>query len=259
MSFERKLNLNKNIISFIFTSFFSLLIFFSNESIYVSKVEHFFLDIYATISYPKEWYQDIFIIKQENALLTQKIVQLSLLNSKLENYKYENEKLRGMLKFKESFSSLSLVPCNIVNNDYTVYTNSCIVNAGINNGIEPNLPVVDIHGYLIGKTVEISDNNTKVQLINDNNFSVSVKIRDGFLAQFKPIGGRLGELDGVLKTCKINKDDIIYTSGISEIYPPDIPLARVVDYHSDNKEMFQNVHVELLVDLGNLYYVFIIQ
>ena len=91
MSFERKLNLNKNIISFIFTSFFSLFIFFSNESVYVSKVESFFLDTYAYISYPKKWYQDIFTIKEENALLSQKIVQLSLLNSELNNYKYENE------------------------------------------------------------------------------------------------------------------------------------------------------------------------
>ncbi|MBI65234.1 MAG: rod shape-determining protein MreC [Candidatus Marinimicrobia bacterium] len=259
MSFERKLNLNKNIISFIFTSFFSLFIFFSNESVYVSKVESFFLDTYAYISYPKKWYQDIFTIKEENSLLSQKIVQLSLLNSELSNYKYENEKLKEMLEFKKSSNPLSLVPCNIVNNDYTIYTNSCIVNSGYDDGIESNLPVIDMYGNLIGKTVESSKKNTKVQLINDNNFSVSVKIRDGFLAQFNSTGDKFGELDGVLKTCKIKKGDIIYTSGISKIYPPDIPLAKVVDYSVDNKKMFQNVDVELLVDLRNLYYVFIIQ
>ena len=57
---------------------------------------------------PKKWYQDIFTIKEENALLSQKIVQLSLLNSELSNYKYENEKLREMLEFKKSSNPLSL-------------------------------------------------------------------------------------------------------------------------------------------------------
>ena len=91
-----------------------------------------------------------------------------------------------------------------------------------------------------------------------NNFSVSAKVGES-IAQFKPTFGRFGILEGLLKTASINKDDIIYTSGISEIYPSDIPIAKVVSFTKNNTSMFQKVDVEILVDLNNLYYVFIIQ
>ena len=53
--------------------------------------------------------------------------------------------------------------------------------------------------------------------------------------------------------------DILYTSGISEIYPPDIPVARVISNVKNKNKLFQDVGVEILTDINNLYYVFVIQ
>ena len=197
-------------------------------------------------------------MKEENIVLSQKLVQLSLLNSKLENYKQENENLREMLKFKESYKHLSLLPANIVNNNFSLYAKSAIINVGKVNQIKNNLSVIDENGNLVGKTIRIGEKNSKIQLLSDNNFSVSVKIGKS-IAQFKPTLGKYGMLEGVLKTASINKGDIIYTSGISEIYPSDIPIAKVVSFTKNNTNMFQKVDAEILVDLNNLYYVFVIQ
>ena len=68
-----------------------------------------------------------------------------------------------------------------------------------------------------------------------------------------------GILEEVRKTSYIQKGDIAYTSGISEIYPSDIPIAKVISFTKNNTSMFQKVDVEILVDLNNLYYVFVIQ
>ena len=195
MSFDRKLNINKNIISIILTSFFSFIIFFSNESIYVKKVERLIIDIYSTLSYPTTWYGNILSIKEENSVLSQKIVQISLMNAKLENYKIENDNLRNMLKFKESYKYLSLLPANIVNNHYSISSKSCIINAGSNEKINNNLAVIDMYGNLMGKIISTAENNSKVQLLTDNNFSVSIKLNDNSLAQFKPTHGRYGILE----------------------------------------------------------------
>ena len=90
-----------------------------------------------------------------------------------------------------------------------------------------NQPVIDMHG-LIGKTIKVGDSASKVQLITDKNFAVSVKVgKEMSLAIFKPTFGKYGYLEGVLKTLELNVGEIIYTSGVSEIYPSDIPVAKI--------------------------------
>ena len=58
---------------------------------------------------------------------------------------------------------------------------------------------------------------------------------------------------------KLKKNDIIYSSGLGEIYPPDIPVCKILEISSDSDKPYQNVIVEILADLTNLNYVFVIQ
>ena len=53
--------------------------------------------------------------------------------------------------------------------------------------------------------------------------------------------------------------EIAYTSGISEIYPADIPVAKIISVNKNNNKPFQDVVVEILSNINNLNYVFIIQ
>ena len=250
--------LNKNIISLILTSFFSLIVFFSNDSIYVKKVEQKIIDFISIISKPKFWYNEILTIKEENQLLKQRLIQLQLLNSKYDNYRIENDFLRKMLDFKESYPKISLLPSNIVNHNI-LSINSLIVDVSKNEGIKINQAVMDMNG-LMGKTINVGENATKIQMINDKNFAVSVKVGDEkVLGIFKPVHGNKGILEGIIKSSKLNIGDIVYTSGITEIYPPDIPVAKVVSINKDKDKPFKVVVVEILADLKNLNYVFIIQ
>ena len=98
-----------------------------------------------------------------------------------------------MLNFKESYKYLSLLPANIVNNNFSLYAKSSIINVGRINQITNNLSVIDENGNLVGKTIRIGEKNTKIQLLSDNNFSVSVKVGKS-IAQFKPTFGKFGVL-----------------------------------------------------------------
>ena len=261
MSFLRKFNFNKNILSLILTSFLSIIIFFSNESSSSDKIKGSFIDIYSVLSKPKLWYKDILLIKEENKFLSKKNVQLSLLNSKLINYEIENKRLRDMLEFKnESFKHLSLLPAKVINSNLSSSIESIIINVGSEDGISNNLAIIDYNGYLVGKIIDIGKKNSKVQLISDNNYSVSIKIGQNIsIGQFKSTYGNLGILERIIKTSDISKDDIVYTSGISEIYPSDIAVARVTNTNKKKNKLFQDVAVEVLTDINRLYYVFVIQ
>lgn len=248
----------KDIIVFILAVTFSLLIFFSNKSIYIQKIENRVIDFMSFIYYPKEWYEDILLVKAKNELLNQRIVQLKLLNSKLENYRKENVKLKEMLDFKESYSKLSLKPASKVNHNYSSIF-SIIINVGKSDEIFKNQAVIDMNG-LVGKTISVGKNGSKVQLINDKNFAVSIKVgKEMFLSTFKPMHGKFGYLEGVLKSLELSVGDIIYTSGISEIYPSDLPVAKIISYKNNPDKLYQDVIVEILADIDNLNYVFVIQ
>ena len=250
--------LNKESISLIITIFFSTIIFFSNESKLAEKIETNIIDLVSNILIPQKWYTDLLIVKDENFKLKEKIVQLNLLNSKLNNYKIENEKLRSMLKFKESYAYLSLQPANVMNHNFSSSPNSILIDVG-KNKINKNQAVIDMNG-LLGKTISLGAKASKVQIITDKNFAVSVKVGDKMeKAIFKPDYGDRGFLEGVVKSVKLKKNDIIYSSGLGEIYPPDIPVCKILEISSNNDKPYQNVIVEILANLTNLNYVFVIQ
>ena len=258
MSYSSTSFINRRFITFFIFLFLSIFLFFTNKSSYVKKIEKNIVDFISFVVYPKSWYDNVFYIKSNNELLAQNVTQLKLLNSKLTNYQKENVKLREMLNFKESYPKLSLLPANKVNDNFTSVF-SIIINVGINDDIMKNQPVIDMNG-LIGKTIMIGDNASKVQLITDKNFAVSVKVgEDMSLAIFKPTFGKYGYLEGVLKTLKLNEGEIIYTSGVSEIYPSDIPVAKIVSFTKDQDKLTQNVIVEILAKINELNYVFVIK
>ena len=132
------------------------------------------------------------------------------------------------------------------------------INLGLRDDIEINLPVVDING-LIGKVEVVADRASNVQLITDKNFIVSVRVgSDMSIGEFKATHKNLGIVYGVRKTANVKVGDIVYTSGVSTIYPNSIPVAKVVNIYKHNDKPFQDIQVEILADLVNFNHVFII-
>ena len=260
MNFFKKFNFNKNILAISFTSILSLIIFFYNDDNYFIDVKSFVFNTYEISSKSSQWYKNLLAVKKENELLSKELVQSYLLNSKLINYEIENKKLRDMLGLKDSFKHLTLLPANIIESNYFSSIESRIINVGTEDNIRKDLPVIDIYGNLVGKVIEVGKHNSKVQLITDNNFSVSVKVGDNIsIGQFRPTYYQFGVLDGIIKTLDISDEDLVFTSGVSEIYPPDIPLAKVKTQVRKKNKLFQEVGVSLLTDIDNLYYVFVVQ
>tara|TARA_B100000029_G_scaffold259152_1_gene255838 strand:+ start:103 stop:882 length:780 start_codon:yes stop_codon:yes gene_type:complete len=251
--------INKDIISLILAIFFSSIIFLSNDSKYVEKIEQDIVDFVSILSSPKKWYKEILIIKEKNDLLIKKITQLQLLVATYDNYRLENEELKAMLDFQDSYGKLSLKPANIVNHNFSSSVYSVIIDVGKDDKIGKNQAVLDMNG-LFGKTITVGEKASKVQTITDKNFAVSVKVgTNQILSIFKPSHGKYGTLEGVIKSSDVSVGDIVYTSGVSEIYPANLPVAKVIKVKKEKDKPFQDVIVEILADFKNLNYVFVIK
>ena len=249
--------LNKDLVALLISILFSLILFFNSKSLAVTHVQSDISYLITTLTYPQTWYKDVFSIKEHNKYLQQKLIMSELKNSRLDSYKIENIKLREMLSFKD-LNPWSLLPANVTNKNSSSIK-SVIVDIGENDSIYKDSPVLDIHG-LIGKVVSVGRGASKVQLINDKNFSISVRVgSDRSLANFIPTLGKYGVLQGVRKSMTLYPGEIAYTSGRSDIYPANIPVAKVISVNTENNSPFQDVVVEILANLNDLNYVFVIQ
>ena len=255
MNFSRLLN--KDLIALFISIIFSLVLFFNSNSQAVSAIQSDLASLLNTLTYPQSWYQDIFSIKEYNKYIQSELVKSNLIISRLNSYKMENIKLREMLNFK-NLNPWTLLPANVTRrNSSSIKTIN--IDVGSNDSIYQNSPVLDIYG-LIGKVFTVGENVSQVQLINDKNFSVSIRIgEDSSLANFIPTIGEYGILRGVRKSMNVLPGEIAYTSGISDIYPANIPVAEVISINKENNSPFQDVVVKVLSNLNNLNYIFIVQ
>ena len=235
----------------------SLLSYFSSNSPVVLSVKGEISDIISILKYPQKWYVGLLTTQEENVILKQKLVRLNLLNSQLLKDKKEINQLKKALDFYKE-NPLSMKIGKIINDNSSYLARTLIVNLGTEDGIERNLPIVDING-LFGKVIAVGDNNSQIRLINDKNFRVSIRVGSELsLGEFIPTHQNLGIIDGIIKTANIAVNDTVYTSGISTIYPDSIPVARVISINKDNEDPFQEIIVEILADLENYNHIFVI-
>ena len=249
--------INKDVLALFITLSLSVVLLFSNSSPQIQQLKFQISWFFGKFEYPIKWYKDVLSIREENRMLKNDLLQLSLLNSKLESYHQENKRLKELLNFTE-FQAMNYLTANVVNYHLGIASQTITIDIGESDGLTKNLPVLDENG-LLGKTIHLNEHVTMIQLITDKNYRVSIRIgKERELGIFIPTHGKYGILEGVRKTTPLQEGDIAYTSGISEIYPPNIPVAKIITISKEKNQPFQRVVVEILGSMFNLDFVFVI-
>ena len=249
--------LNRDTVVLILCLTLSLLFYFSSSSPVVNSVKAEISDFISVITYPQRYYSGLMLIQEENLILKKKLVRMNMLNSELLKYQKENSELKKLLNFYNE-QPWSLQIAKVVNDNYSYLMRTITINLGLENNIEINLPVIDING-LIGRVEVVADKASNEQLITDKNIIDSVRVgNDMSIGEFKATHKKLGIVHGVGKTADVKIGDIVYTSGVSTIYPDSIPVAKVVNINKHNDKPFQDIEVEILADLINFNHVFVL-
>jgi len=249
--------INKDVLTLLLALFLSVILLLTRTSPQIQQLKFQLSNIASIIVYPTTWYYAVFSVREENKLLKDKLIQFTLMNSELESYHQENRRLKKMLNFTEN-QPMNFLTANVVGHNFGLPTQSITLDIGKKEGVAKNLTVMDENG-LLGKTIKVGDHTALTQLITDKNFRVSVRIgQERALGLFIPTHGKYGILEGVRKSMPLYVGEVAYTSGISEIYPPNIPVAKVVSIQLDDNNPFQHIVVELVGSMENLDYVFVI-
>ena len=140
----------------------------------------------------------------------------------------ENERLRAMLRLSREVQD-EVALARIVGSSYDSPRRLAILSAGSSSGIRIGMPVRAPDG-LIGRVLETGRWASRILMVSDGASSVPVRsLRDNTPAM------AVGRGDGTieLRTLEVGENpfrrgDILVTSGLGGIYPPDVPVATVI-------------------------------
>jgi rod shape-determining protein MreC len=183
-------------------------------------------------------------LENENNKLKENISYLEERIKLLQSIYYENQSLKAALGIKESQTKWNLEISKVIG--YSNLSNTIIIDKGSRNGIKKNMAVVySFDGKtvdLVGITVEIDDRSSKILLSTSPDFKVGVKniIRGGI--EIASGNGVDIEIDSFSRNLDIQIGDLYITSGLSDIYPPNIIVGQV-------KEIANKNSVERLIQL----------
>ena len=249
---------NRDWFSLFLAVIFSLSLLSNNDSPNLRILRGQVNSVVSILFGPVNWVKGIGTLREENAALESRIVQLSLLNSQLLNYKEDNERLRNMLAYEQS-ERLSLVPGTVISTGLSPLMTAVNIKVGANHNLMPNLAVVNADG-VVGKTISVGPSTAMVQLMTDYSFRLSVRIeRSGTVGILHWRHNDEFEVWEIPRATEVEVGDRIVTSGYSDIFPPNLPVGTVTGI-IDRPEMLHKIAVaSAFADFTTLGHVFVVR
>ena len=248
----------KDIFALVLSIFLSMLMLSIGESDNVrllrSKANRFFTIFY----YPITWVRSLAFVEEEAALLREKNLQLSFQMESMSYLLEENNRLEELLDFERE-SKMTILPARVINMSASPYLSSSLsIDIGLESGVAENAPVITPKG-IIGKTTIVGENAAIVQLINDVNFRLSVRIKpSGSTGILRWLDGDLYLIKEVQKNANVNIGNKVVTSGFSDIFPNDLPVGEVVNITDERGRFQKSVVVKINENIGSIINLFVI-
>ena len=165
-------------------------------------------------------------LKRERELMLQRIIEAKAISQ-------ENRELKAALQLREHSRS-PIASGRIVGSSFSSPRRYAIFSAGTADGVRVGMPVRSAQG-LIGRVIDSGALSSRILLISDRASLVPAKILRGG----QPVISQ-GRGDGTidLRPLEVGRNpfkrgDIVITSGTGGLYPPLIPIARVVRLDDD--------------------------
>ncbi len=204
------------------------------------------------------WLIDLSNVRNENRLLREQNLRLSLELLKLREERLENIRLRNLLAFKSRIT-YSYIPAEVIARDPGRPMNTLHINVGKKDGVEDQMAVVNSDG-LVGKVLTAYSESSIVQLLQDRNCRVSAVVQRPERAQgiVHYEDGKFYLQDAPMRSV-IEVGDVVVSSGIGGIFPEGLLIGTVEELGQDQTGLFQEVVLKAGVDFSSLEEVFVLQ
>lgn len=189
----------------------------------------------------------------------------------------ENQRLRALLLNNQiSLDSLEQIEIDadttdsieyvlrtaeVIDNSTANSRNYFKINKGSNDGIAPNMGVINSNG-VVGKIRSVSGRfSTAISVLNiRNSISAKHKASNRFgTVQWDGVSPEKSKFLFITRDVNIQIGDTIVSSGFNTIFPKDLLIGTVSRVTPDSNQRDWDIEIDLAVDFGGLEHVYIIE
>ncbi len=197
-------------------------------------------------------------LRERNAELERRILELTQISQQYLSMKMENERLRALLGSRARLPAEVMV-AELIAIVPTPNTHQVIIDKGTDAAVHVGQAVLDANG-LFGQVVEVDRFTSRVMLIVDPSHAVPVQVnRSGV----RSVAAGTGELDrlvleNVPVTADIQVNDLMESSGLGGRFPRGYPVGIVTSVQIDDTSPYAQVDVRPLAALDRSRHVLVV-
>ena len=155
-----------------------------------------------------------------------------------------------------------IIVSKVIHNSFNVYENFLTLNSGSNQGVKPDMGVINSLG-IVGIIDDVSPKYSTVISILNTKSQINAKIKNSdHFGTLNWDGKNAGivQLIDVPRLATIRKGDTIVTGGQSVIFPENIGIGTIDKiFIPSDKNHYYKINVRLFNDMTNLGHVYIIK
>ncbi len=212
-----------------------------------------------------EHYVALINVQRDREQALKKLAQTEGELLRLQEVVQENERLRGLLNFHDTFPQRTLV-ARVIANDPRAEFKSITINRGADDGVQPLMPVVGPKG-LVGRVGTVGSDHARVLLITDPNSAVDAMVQRSrarglivgiaWRAEMKSMPGA-ARMEYLRRVSDIKENDVVVTSGFDQVYPSGIPVGTVREISSSRYGAFTEAAIEPFEEMSRLQEVMVV-
>lgn len=168
------------------------------------------------------------LLQEESEALQRQRIELAQVISNGAQLVTENRQLRRLLGVIDDKTTYPTVVVEVLYEPATDYRRRLVFNKGLNDGIEPGMPVID-EGGIVGQIIRATPFSSEAAMLTDEQLAVPVQLlRNGLrlIAFGSSVPGKV-EVRYFASDADIQAGDVLVTSGIGGGFPAGISVGQV--------------------------------
>lgn len=197
-------------------------------------------------------------LEKENQQLKEQVEQFSLLTKQQTNQKQNESELNSLKIIQQQYDRFDILIARAVIDVNYLINNKLLIDKGSINGVKMGQAVVNKDG-VIGQVISVNQNSAQIILVTNQDYKIYLQnsvTKSKMLAQ--GAGNNTLIVKYINKNEKPSIGDILLTTGLDDIYPGNIPVAKITKVFNENNG-FDSAICEPVVNFDKLQFISVLE
>jgi len=198
---------------------------------------------------------------RENEQFRRDNQELRLQADRLTDLERENNRLRQLLQWEQRNPGKYRAG-RVILREPANWWRTVQIDLGGRDGVQTNMAVLSGDGFLVGRISSVSLTRSQVVLLGDPTCKVSARVENdkseaGIIGGAGPLESEFVEMTMMSRSAGLKPGQIVKSSGYGGLFPPDIPIGKIVDMRATDYGLTMVARVKIEANLNGLQEVWV--